>query len=135
MNDCRFIGRMGNDPEIKYTSNGGIRAFFSIAVKRYFIDDSKERKEYTDWINIIAWGNLAEAVGNVLRKGDLISVNCRYSVRSYEDKLGVKKYVNEFIATSISLSVFDIQKKLNNLTGSFTQFGEAKDDNIEEIPF
>lgn len=139
MNECRFIGRLSKDPEIKCTSSGSVRAYFSIAVGREYVDSSGEKREFTDWVNIIAWGKLAEAVGNVLHKGSRVFVNCRYSTRSYEDGSGVKKYVHEFIANSISFSIYDIQKineKNNEKSDSnFTQFGDVKENNSEEIPF
>lgn len=110
MNECRFIGNLGRDPEIKCTNNGKVRATFSLAVKREYIDEKGEKHQFTDWVNIVAWGGLAEAVGNILHKGSHIMAVCRYSYRSYQDANGVKKNIHEFIATSILLSLNDVHK-------------------------
>lgn len=63
-NHCEFIGNLGRDPEIKMTPGGHVYARFSLAVSRKF-----DGKEYTDWVPVIAWGDMAEVAGNKFSKG------------------------------------------------------------------
>lgn len=123
MNTVQILGNLGKDPDIRATGTGKTVASFSVAVKRKYTTQQGEGKELTDWINVVAWGNLAEAVGNQLKKGSRVFVEGRYSTRSYEDKSGNKRYVTEVIANMIA-------KPLEQ--GSFAKYGEVESD---PIPF
>lgn len=123
MNTVQILGNLGKDPDIRATGTGKTVASFSVAVKRKYTTQQGEDKELTDWINVVAWGNLAEAVGNQLKKGSRVFVEGRYSTRSYEDKSGNKRYVTEVIANMIA-------KPLEQ--GSFAKYGEVESD---PIPF
>jgi single-strand DNA-binding protein len=79
-----LIGRLGQDPELKYFDSGSVKARFSIAVDRNL---SKENRQ-TDWFNIEAWGRLAEFSGEWLKKGQLVSVTASIEVQSWQDKTG-----------------------------------------------
>lgn len=93
MNHVVLIGRMAQDPEVRYTQSGKAVASFSLAVDR--------RGEGTDFISIVAWEKLAEVVGNNLAKGRKVALEGRLSVRSYEDKDGNKRRVTEVVATNV----------------------------------
>jgi single-strand DNA-binding protein len=123
MNTVQILGNLGKEPEIRATGTGKTVASFSVAVKRKYTTQQGEDKELTDWINVVAWGSLAEAVGNQLKKGSRVFVEGRYSTRSYEDKSGNKRYVTEVIANMIA-------KPLEQ--GSFAKYGEVESD---PIPF
>lgn len=123
MNTVQILGNLGKGPDIRATGTGKTVASFSVAVKRKYTTQQGEGKELTDWINVVAWGNLAEAVGNQLKKGSRVFVEGRYSTRSYEDKSGNKRYVTEVIANMIA-------KPLEQ--GSFAKYGEVESD---PIPF
>lgn len=123
MNTIQILGNLGKDPDIRATGTGKTVASFSVAVKRKYTTKQGEDKELTDWINVVAWGSLAEAVGNQLKKGSRVFVEGRYSTRSYEDKSGNKRYVTEVIANMIA-------KPLEQ--GSFAKYGEVESD---PIPF
>lgn len=123
MNTVQILGNLGKDPDIRATGTGKTVASFSVAVKRKYTTQQGEVKELTDWINVVAWGSLAEAVGNQLKKGSRVFVEGRYSTRSYEDKSGNKRYVTEVIANMIA-------KPLEQ--GSFAKYGEVESD---PIPF
>lgn len=123
MNTVQILGNLGKDPDIRATGTGKTVASFSVAVKRKYTTQQGEDKELTDWINVVAWGNLAEAVGNQLKKGSRVFVEGRYSTRSYEDKSGNKRYVTEVIANMIA-------KPLEQ--GSFAKYGDVESD---PIPF
>lgn len=121
MNTVQILGNLGKDPDIRATGTGKTVATFSVAVKRKYTTQQGEGKELTDWINVVAWGNLAEAVGNQLKKGSRVFVEGRYSTRSYEDKSGNKRYVTEVIANMIA-------KPLEQ--GSFAKYGDVESDSI-----
>lgn len=123
MNTVQILGNLGKDPDIRATGTGKTVASFSVAVKRKYTTQQGEDKELTDWINVVAWGSLAEAVGNQLKKGSRVFVEGRYSTRSYEDKNGNKRYVTEVIANMIT-------KPLEQ--GSFAKYGDVESD---PIPF
>ena len=88
MNNCSFIGRLGKDPDMRYTTDGKAVASFSLAVNR----DGK--KDVTDWINFVAWEKTAELIAKYCNKGDLIGVTGSLQQRSWE-KDGQKHTVHE----------------------------------------
>ena len=88
MNNCSFIGRLGKDPEMRYTTSGKAVASFSLAVNR----DGK--KDESDWINFVAWEKTAEVIAKYCTKGDLIGVTGSLQQRSWE-KDGQKRTVHE----------------------------------------
>jgi single-strand DNA-binding protein len=87
MNTVVLLGRLGQDPEIKYFDSGSVKAKFSIAVDRNF---SKENK-ITDWFNIEVWGRQAEFVGEWVKKGSLVTVTGQIEVSRYTDQAGNPK--------------------------------------------
>ena len=84
MNQVTIIGRLGRDPEIRAANNGKVKANITVAVNRRVVTNEGEVKEFTDWINVVAWGNIAEDIGNSLTKGARVVVIGRYATRSYE---------------------------------------------------
>lgn len=68
MNSVQILGNLGRDPIIRATKTGRSVASFSLAVSRNYTTPQGEQRELTDWINVVAWGPLAEAVGNQLKK-------------------------------------------------------------------
>lgn len=70
MNSVQIIGNLGKDPVLRATKTGRAVASLSVAVNRTFMSPQGEQREITDWVNVTAWGSLAEAAGNQLRKGD-----------------------------------------------------------------
>ena len=88
MNVCTFIGRLGKDPDMKYTTNGKVVVSFSLAVNR----DGK--KDESDWIDFVAWEKTAEVIAQHCHKGDLIGVTGNLQRRDWE-KDGQKRYSHE----------------------------------------
>jgi single-strand DNA-binding protein len=86
-NSVVMVGRLGQDPEIKYFESGSVKARFSIAVDRTF---SRENK-VTDWFSIEVWGRQAEFVGEWIKKGSLVSVTGQLEVNRYNDQAGNPK--------------------------------------------
>ena len=107
MNKSILVGRLGQDPEVRYTANGKAVATFNLAVTR--VPGNQERKEVTDWIPFVCWEKRAEVVGNNLAKGRRILVEGRLQIRSYEAQDGQKRRVAEVIAQNIEF--LDSQRK------------------------
>ncbi|MDU7053076.1 MAG: single-stranded DNA-binding protein [Dialister sp.] len=147
MNSVQVMGNLARDPQIRATKTGRAVASFSIAVNRNYTTPQGEQRELTDWINIVAWGNLAEAVGNQLKKGNRVFVEGRYSTRSYDTPDGQRKYVTEVVANMIAVPLgmggrsqtqaqdpgFTGSENYSQPKGNFNQFGDTHND--EDIPF
>jgi single-strand DNA-binding protein len=104
LNSCTLIGRLGKDPDLRFTQNNQAALNFSIAITESWFDaQSKERKERTEWMNIVVWGKRAEGLNKVLFKGSRICVQGRLQTRSWEDKQGNKRYTTEVVANDVIL--------------------------------
>ncbi|MBU0507742.1 single-stranded DNA-binding protein [bacterium] len=96
VNRVILVGRLGKDPEIKYTPSGMALATFSLATDESRKDSEGNRQQITEWHNIVLWGKQAEIAGEFLRKGKLIYVEGRLQTRSWDDaQSGEKRYRTE----------------------------------------
>ena len=95
MNKIFLKGRLGQDPELRYTQNNTAVATVGLAVNRYGKDAG------TDWFNIVAWQNTAEHLSKYWKKGDEIIVIGRLQNREYTDRNNVKRKVTEVIASEL----------------------------------
>jgi len=123
MNKVILVGRLAQDPEVRYTQSGKAVASFNLAVNRY------GQKDSADFIPIVAWEKLAEVIGNNLKKGGQVLVEGRMQVRSYETQEGQKRRVTEVIVQNVE---FLGSKKSNESTPE--SFGDEVFPE-EEIPF
>lgn len=98
LNKVQLIGRLGKDPEIKYTNDNIPVAKFSLATTDTYKDKSGQKQESTEWHNIVCWRNLAEIAEKYLTKGKQVYIEGKIKTRSWDDKDGVKKYITEIIA-------------------------------------
>ena len=102
INKVIIIGRLGNDPEVRYTPSGAAVTKFSVATSEEWKDkNSGEKKERTEWHRITAWGKLGEICGEYLAKGRQVYVEGRLQTSSYDDKEGVKRYSTEIVASDV----------------------------------
>ena len=85
LNKVLIIGSLGADPEMRYTPGGKPVTSYSVAVNRGWRTSEGERKEATEWFNVVAWGNLAEICNQYLHKGSQVYVEGRLQTRSWED--------------------------------------------------
>ena len=99
LNRVQLIGRLGRDPESKFTPTGKKVTHFSLAVSRRW-KTAGETKENTEWVNIEAWGRLGEICQEYLKKGSLIYLEGRLKTDKYEDK-GETKYYTKIVATTL----------------------------------
>ncbi|EHD5018740.1 single-stranded DNA-binding protein [Listeria monocytogenes] len=99
MNRVVLVGRLANDPELKYTPSGVAVATFRLAVNRPFKNQNGDQE--ADFINIVVWRKPAENAANYLRKGSLAGVDGRVQTRNYEGQDGKRVYVTEVVAESV----------------------------------
>jgi len=97
LNRVQLIGRLGKEPESRFTPNGKKVAHFSLAISQRRKSGS-ETKEYTEWVNLEAWGRLGEVAQQYLKKGSLVYIEGRLKTDKYEDKGGETKYFSKVIA-------------------------------------
>jgi|ERR671935_311756 single-strand DNA-binding protein len=105
LNKALLIGRLTKDPEMRYTPSGTAVTNFSIATNRWSSGPDGERKEFTDYHNIVAYNagkrNLAEIVAQYTRKGALVFIEGRIQTRSWEGQDGQKRRTTEIIANDV----------------------------------
>lgn len=127
MNSVQLIGNVARDPQVRVTKTGKPVSSFTVACNRKFGE-----KESTDFVNCVAWGALAESVGNQVRKGSRVYVHGRFTTRSYEDSNGDKRYVSEVVADTVAM-VLNSAKKKSDGAENFHSMGTVSND--EKIPF
>ena len=103
LNKVMIIGHLGRDPEMRYTPNGRPVTSFSVATTRNWTSAEGERREETEWFNVVAWGNLAEICKMHLTKGQQVYVEGRLQTRGWEDEDGKKHFRTELVANEMIL--------------------------------
>jgi len=103
LNKVMIIGHLGRDPELRYTPSGRPVASFSVATSRTWTSSEGERREETEWFNVVAWGNLAEICKSHLTKGQQVYVEGRLQTRGWEDDSGTRHYRTELVANEMIL--------------------------------
>jgi single-strand DNA-binding protein len=104
VNRVTLIGRLGQDPELRYTTGGAPVVRFSLATSDNWSDKSSgEKKEKTQWHNVVAWSKLAEICSQYLAKGRQVYVDGRIEYREYTDKDGNKRKITEIIARDVQI--------------------------------
>lgn len=97
VNKAILIGRLGRDPELRYTPGGRAVASFSLATTERWTGQDGQKNESTTWHNIVAWGRQAEVMKEYLAKGRQVYIEGRIDNRSYDDKEGNKRYISEVV--------------------------------------
>lgn len=102
VNKVILLGRLGQDPELKYTPSGSAVCNFSIATTESWSDKaSGQKQERTEWHRVIVWGKLGELCNQYLSKGRQAFVEGRIQTRSWDDKEGQKRYATEILASTV----------------------------------
>ena len=103
VNKVILIGRLGKDPEIRNLESGISVANFSMATTNTYKDKTTgERKELTEWHNIVLWRGLADVAAKYLHKGDLVYIEGRLRTRSWE-KDNVTRYTTEIVGDNMTM--------------------------------
>lgn len=102
VNKAIIVGRLGADPELRFTNAGRAVANFNLATSSVWKDkNSGERKEDTQWHKIVVWGPQAETCSKYLAKGREVFVEGEIRTRSYDDKDGNKRWITEIVARDV----------------------------------
>src|SRR5687768_809122 len=103
VNKVILVGRLGKEPEVRNLDNGAVVANFSVATSETYKDRTTgEKKEATEWHNIVLWRGLAEVSQKYLHKGDLVYIEGKLRTRSWE-KEGVTRYTTEIVADNMTM--------------------------------
>src|ERR1700733_9727085 len=103
VNKVILVGRLGRDPETRYTGSGQAVANFSIATDETYKDKNGERQKRTEWHKIVVWGKQAEIAQQYLKKGSLIFIEGRIQSREWQDKEGQKRTSFEIVASNFRM--------------------------------
>jgi single-strand DNA-binding protein len=101
LNKVMIIGQVGHDPDMRYTPSGKPVTSFSVTVTRTWVTAEGERREATEWFNVVAWGNLAEICNQYLRKGRRVYIEGHLQTRSWEDQGNQKHFRTELVANEM----------------------------------
>lgn len=101
VNKVILVGRLGQNPEVRYTPSGAAVANFSIATNESWLDKSGQKQERTEWHRIVVWGKQAENCAQYLSKGRQAYVEGRLQTRQWQDKDGQTKYTTEVHAQTV----------------------------------
>jgi single-strand DNA-binding protein len=138
INKAILIGRLGKDPEVRYTSDGTMVVNFNLATDEQWKDKDGEKQQKTEWHRIVAWGKLAEICGNYLVKGKLVYVEGKITYRSWEDKEGVKRYSTEIVINDMKMLDRSTGGKQEDQRTKHDAFGPDPDQGqgpLDDVPF
>ena len=103
VNKVILVGRLGKDPETRYTSSGQAVCNFSLATDETYKDRAGERQKRTEWHRIVVWAKQAEIAQQYLHKGSLIYLEGRIQTRQWDDREGQKRTTVEIVATNFRM--------------------------------
>lgn len=135
VNKVILIGRLGADPEIRYTPSGAEVANFRIATSEMWTNKNGEKEERTEWHRIVAWRGLAKICGEYLSKGRLVYIEGKIRTRAWEDKDGNKRTTTEIEATEMKMlgGGGEAEKRTKEPDAAYAPPPPAKEE--EDIPF
>lgn len=144
VNKVILVGHLGQDPEVKYMTNGNAVANISIATSEQWTDkQTNERREQTEWHRVVFFNRMAEIVGEYLRKGSQVYVEGRLQTRKWTDKDNIDRYSTEIVANNMQmLGSRGAQQSHNNAPHPNAPQGDNRaantppmDDFDDDIPF
>ena len=103
VNKVILVGRLGRDPETRYTSSGQAVCNFTLATDETYKDRAGERQKRTEWHRIVVWAKQAEIAQQYLHKGSLIYLEGRIQTRQWDDREGQKRTTVEIVATNFRM--------------------------------
>lgn len=104
VNKAIILGNVGQDPEVRYNSNGKAMASLSIATSEQWKDkQTGERKEKSEWHRVVMFGRLGEIAGEYLRKGSQVYIEGKIATRKWQDKQGQDRYTTEIVANEMQM--------------------------------
>ena len=128
VNKVILVGRLGKDPETRHLESGAAVANFSVATSETYKDrNTGEKKEVTEWHNVVLWRGLAEVAEKYLHKGDMVYVEGKLRTRSWE-KDGVTRYTTEVVGDNMTM----LSPKGSSEGGSNTPQANSPAINVQE---
>lgn len=131
LNKVQIIGHLGRDPEMRYTPSGRPVTTFSVATTRSWKTSDGERREETQWFNVVAWGSLAEICNQYLKKGRQVYIEGRLQTRRWEDDDGNKRSTTEIVAREMIM----LGDRRDREESEDEHADETLDEEEEEFPF
>ena len=101
VNKVILVGRLGADPDMRYTPSGQGVCELRVATSESWNDKNGQRQERTEWHRVVVWGKRAEICSKYLSKGRQVYIEGRIQTRNYDDKEGNKRYITEVIANDV----------------------------------
>lgn len=142
LNKAMIIGRLGSDPDVRYTQSNTAVATMSVATTERYKDRNGELQENTEWHRVVAWSRLAEICQQYLKKGSLVYFEGPIQTREWEDKDGQKRYTTEIKALSMQMldskgdSGGSSPKSNSNAAApKAVEIDESFDDMDDDLPF
>ncbi len=137
VNRVFLIGRLGRDPEVRYTQSRTAVANFSLATSERWVDSEGNRQERTEWHRIVAFNKLGEICGQYLKKGRLVFIEGRLQTREWDDRDGNKRQTTEIIASNMQMLESRSAAENADAEGSGPQQRETMEVGItdDDIPF
>lgn len=103
LNQCNFIGRLGNDPETRFLPNGDAVTNISLAVGESWKDQQGQKQERTEWVRVVAFRKLGEIMGQYLKKGSKVFISGKFKTRKWQDQSGNDRYSTEIVADNMQM--------------------------------
>ncbi len=136
INNVVLVGRLGNDPELKHTSSGTAVTNFRLAVSRPPRRDAPEGEQQTDWLDIVAWGTVAENCAKYLDKGALVGIEGRVQSRTWETQDGQRRYAVDISARSVQFleSKAEAERRRSGQAQPVASRGAVPEDDFGPVP-
>lgn len=135
VNKAILVGKLGKDPEMRFTPNGKAVCNFTMATSEKW-KDGDEWKENTEWHRIVSWGKLAENCAKLLTKGKQVYVEGRLQTRSWDDKDGNKRYTTEIVISTMQILGGSNNQPINSAEGDgYEPAAGPAGDEYPDIPF
>ncbi len=122
LNKVLIIGRVGRDPEMRYTPSGRPVTTFSVGTSRTWTTADGERRTETEWFNVVAWSSLAEICKQYLTKDRLVYIEGRLQTRHWEDQEGNKHSATEIVASE--MIVLEERREVNQAAAEYDEGDE-----------
>ena len=131
VNKAILLGRLGADPEIRYTSNGTAVANFRIATSERWNNQNGEKEERTEWHRIVAWSKLAETCGEYLHAGSKVYIEGKLQTRKWQDQNGNDKFTTEIVAREMKV----LSPRTGDSQQSDNSYEPPPNNDKDDIPF
>lgn len=138
LNRCEIIGNLGKDAVVVHLQSGSTKVSLSVACSKNYTDRNGERKEQTNWFNVVVWGKLAETMERIApKKGSTVYVAGEMNFRNYTDQDGVARSIAELSAETVQLltprNAQPQQQAPSQNYGSMGPSGNPEDE--DDLPF